>query len=65
MTTLYSTKCSKCNIVEKKLKEKNIEYFENNNVNQMLEMGLSTVPWLEVDGEMMDFNQAVKWINEQ
>lgn len=65
MVTLYSTKCSKCNIVEKKLKEKNIEYFENNNVNQMLEMGLSTVPWLEVDGEMMGFNQAVKWINEQ
>lgn len=65
MITLYSTKCSKCNIVEKKLKEKNIEYFENNNVNQMLEMGLSTVPWLEVNGEMMDFNQAVKWINEQ
>lgn len=65
MVTLYSTKCSKCNIVEKKLKEKNIEYFENNNVNQMLEMGLSTVPWLEVNGEMMDFNQAVKWINEQ
>lgn len=65
MVTLYSTKCSKCNIVEKKLKEKNIEYFENNNVSQMLEMGLSTVPWLEVNGEMMDFNQAVKWINEQ
>lgn len=65
MVTLYSTHCPKCVIIEKKLAQKNIEYKENNDIDKMLEMGLQSVPWLEVDGQMMDFNQANKWINEQ
>lgn len=65
MVTLYSTHCPKCVIIEKKLAQKNIEYKENNDIDKMLEMGLQSVPWLEVDGQLMDFNQAIKWINEQ
>lgn len=65
MPTLFSTRCPKCRILEKKLEQKGIEYVEVNDIQQMLDMGLSTVPWLEVDGQMMDFNQANKWINEQ
>lgn len=65
MPTLFSTRCPKCQILEKKLEQKGIEYVEVNDIQQMLDMGLSTVPCLEVDGQMMDFNQANKWINEQ
>ena len=65
MPTLYSTNCPKCQILEKKLAQKGIEYIEINDVQQMLDMGLKSVPWLEVEGQMMDFNQANKWINEQ
>ena len=65
MPTLYSTHCPKCQILEKKLAQKGIEYNEVNDIQQMLDMGLKSVPWLEVDGQMMDFNQANKWINEQ
>lgn len=65
MPTLFSTGCPKCTILKKKLAQKDIEYTEVNDIQQMLDMGLQSVPWLEVDGQMMDFNQANKWINEQ
>ena len=65
MPILFSTGCPKCVILKKKLSQKNIEYTEVNDVDVMIEKGLSSVPWLEVDGEMMDFNKANQWINEQ
>lgn len=65
MTTLYSTKCPKCNILEKKLKEKNINYTEVNDIDAMLEMELKEVPWLKVENKMMNFQEAVQWVNEQ
>ena len=65
MPTLYSTHCPKCQILEKKLSQKGIEYTEVNDMQSMLDMGLQSVPWLEVDGQILDFNQANKWINEQ
>lgn len=61
--TLFSTHCPKCNVLEKKLKAKNIEYEEVNDVEIMKEKGYLTVPILEVDGESMDFKRAVDWIN--
>lgn len=65
MPTLFSTGCPKCTILKKKLSQKDIEYTEVNDIQQMLDMGLQSVPWLEVDGQMMNFDQANKWINEQ
>ena len=65
MATLFSTGCPKCQILEKKMAKKGIEYTEVNDIQQMLDMDLKSVPWLEVDGQMMDFNQAIQWINEQ
>lgn len=59
---LYSTHCSKCVILEKKLKEKNITYTEVNDVNVMTEKGFTTVPMLEVDGTVMDYKAASNWI---
>lgn len=65
MPTLFSTGCPKCTILKKKMSQKSIEYTEVNDIQQMLDMGLKSVPWLEVDGQMMNFDQANKWINEQ
>lgn len=65
MPTLYSTHCPKCQILEKKMAQKGIEYIEITDTQQMLDMGLKSVPWLEVDGQMMDFNTANQWVNEQ
>ena len=65
MVVLYSTHCPKCQIIEKKLQQKGISFVEENDVNKMLSMGIKSVPWLDADGELMDFAQANKWINEQ
>lgn len=62
---LYSTGCPKCNVLIKKLTAKSIEFTENDDVDEMLKKGMQSVPWLEVDGKLMDFSEANKWINEQ
>lgn len=59
---LYSTHCPKCNVLEKKLKEKNITYTEVNDVDVMTEKEFTTVPMLEVDGTVMDYKAASSWI---
>ena len=62
---LYTTHCPKCNVLHAKLEEKNIEFTENENVRVLIKKGYVSAPMLEVDGEFMDFGEAVKWGNEQ
>lgn len=65
MVILYTTGCPRCHVLETKLKQKNIEYAECNDVEEMERKGISSVPCLSVDGEILDFGSAVKWVNEQ
>lgn len=62
---LYSTGCPKCTVLKNKLYDKNIKFAENNSVNDMLSLGITQVPVLEVDGTKMNFKEAVNWIKEQ
>ena len=62
---LYSTGCPKCKILTQKLNDKNVKYDVVNDVDTMLSKGFETVPMLEVDGNVMDFLTANKWINER
>lgn|GEM_PF-1266545 len=61
---LYSTGCPKCRILKMMLDNNNIKYIENNNKTEMIEKGLSSVPALEVDGELFNYEDAVKIIRE-
>lgn len=61
----YSTHCPKCNVLEKKLKAKNIEYTEVNDTEIMSSKGFTQVPVLEIDGIAMNFRDANNWINER
>ena len=61
---LYSTHCPKCNILEQKLKTKNIDYQEITDVDTMTSKGFQQVQILEVNVKIMDFVSANKWINE-
>lgn len=65
MNILYSTHCPKCNVLEQKLKQKNIPYGVIDDVNIMIDKGFDFLPVFEVDSECMDFANAVKWINTQ
>lgn len=62
---LYSTHCPRCNVLEKKLKQKNIPYEEVNDIDLIKEKGYLSVPVLEVNGVNMDFKTANDWINSQ
>ena len=62
---LYSTNCPKCNILEAKLNQKNIVYEICTDIDIMESKGMMSAPALEVDGELMDFGAAVKWVNSQ
>ena len=59
---LYSTGCSACNTLKLMLKNASIEYTENNNTDEMLALGISQVPVLSVDGELMSYEDAKKWV---
>mgnify|MGYP003565758683 FL=1 len=61
---LYSTGCPKCNILKKKLADAQIDYKVIEDVDVMVSKGLKEVPWLEVDGNLMNFVDSSKWINE-
>jgi hypothetical protein len=43
---------------------KSIKYVEIDDVNYMVRVkGFSSVPMLEVDGEVMNYQQAFRWVN--
>lgn len=61
----YSSHCPRCHVLETKLKQKNISYTECNDIDVMVSKGLTNAPALEVDGVIMEFSEAVKWVKEQ
>lgn len=62
---LYSTHCPKCNILKRKLDEKQIAYEENNDTGTMIELGIMSAPVLLVAGKLLQFSAAVDWVNNQ
>ena len=61
---MYTTHCPQCKILAKKLDRKGVSYIEEEDTQKMVELGISTVPMLSVDGGApMNFKQAVEWIN--
>ena len=62
MIILYSTGCPKCNVLKEKLSKKNIEYKENTNIEEMQKLGITSVPVLRVEGIMLSFLDALKWV---
>lgn len=65
MIKLYSTGCPKCEVIKKKLEAKNIKYIECGDVEEMKARGIRFLPVIEVDGQLLEFSEANKWINEQ
>lgn len=61
----YTTGCPKCKILKKKLDEKNISYAINDSVDKMLELGITQVPVLSIDGQLKNFKESVEWVNNQ
>ena len=60
---LYTTHCPKCKILEKKLSDKSVSFETCEDTEIMKEKGVRSVPVLEVDGTMMPYYDAVKYVN--
>ena len=65
MITLYSTHCPRCRVLETKLTQKNIEFNVVTDVNKMESLGIQSVPILEVNDKLLNFTDAVAWVNKQ
>lgn len=59
---LYSTNCPRCQVLKRKLEEKGVDFELETNVDKMLDLGIEIAPVLFVDGNLMDFGKAIKWI---
>lgn len=63
--TIYTTHCPRCEVLKKKLEQKGITWYnEINSMEIMNNLGIKSVPMMSVnDGELMNFEEAIKWIN--
>lgn len=65
MIVLFSTGCPRCSVLKKKLEQKGIAYQENNSAEEMLALGITQVPVLKVEDDLLEFADANNWINKQ
>jgi glutaredoxin-related protein len=65
MVILYSTHCPRCNVLKEKLENKDIEFTEVNDVDEMLKLNIMSAPMLKVNDDLLNFKRANDWINEQ
>ena len=63
MVILYSTNCPRCRALEMRLDAKGIEYETCTDTKRMLDMGMTSAPALEADGRLMNFADAIRWLN--
>ena len=62
--TLYSTKtCPMCKGLKQVLDRKNIEYKVCEDTDLMISNGISKIPVLEIDGEILSSADSIKWAN--
>lgn len=62
---LYSTGCPKCKVLEKKLQDKGISYGIKSDIEEMTALGITQVPVLKVNDKLLQFKEAVDWVNKQ
>ena len=62
---LYEHGCPRCKMLKKMLDIKHIEYENITDQQLMISMGFTDAPKLEVDGVIMGFPEAKKWVEAQ
>lgn len=61
---LYSTGCPRCKVLKQKLDGSGIPYTVSDSVDEMLSLGITQVPILSVDGELLSFTKAIEWVKQ-
>lgn len=65
MIVLYTIGCPSCRVLEEKLNKKKIKFSICTDTEKMIELGMTTMPVLEVDGVRMNFKEAINWVNSK
>ena len=65
MIKLYTIHCPQCNVLKKKLDIAGISYTLIDDENWLRENGYDKFPILEVDGNQMNYIQAINWLKER
>ena len=62
---LYSTGCPKCNVLEKKLKSKNVDFVIESDIEPIAKMGYTSAPilWYRNANKYFNFTEAVVFVN--
>ena len=60
---LYSTGCPRCEVLKAKLLQKNVKFDVVDNIEEMLQLGITQVPVLKIDDNLLEFSAAVKYVN--
>lgn len=63
---LYSTAtCQKCKFLKQQLQKNGIDFEVVDDVDKMLELGITMVPQLYDGHSLMDYTQAMRWLVEK
>ena len=62
---LYTIGCSKCYVLKEKLEAKNIAFDIVDDEDTLRDLGFDKFPKLSVDGKIMEYTDAVKWVELQ
>lgn len=63
MITLYTVGCPSCNVLESKLKLKDIEYEKIESEEAIKSLGFDHAPLLQVDDSILEFPEAIQYLN--
>lgn len=59
---LYSTNCPHCVVLKKGLDKNKINYRLISDEDEIIKLGISSIPTLEVDGKRMDYPEAFNFV---
>ena len=61
----YTNHCPCCEVLRAKLVDAGVSFEIVSDVDQMLAMGITHLPMLSVDNEMMNYPAALMWVKER
>lgn len=63
VVTLYSTGCPKCKVLKSKLDAKGIDYIVVDDVDEMVRLGIQSVPYIMINDVLMNYKESIEWVN--
>lgn len=61
MVILYSNNCPRCRILKSQLDRKGIKYEVSDDFTKLIEAKIMSAPVLEVNGQLLTFDEAMKY----